>query len=113
MSADVDNVEAITMQTNCPVNRTKYTDYIAARCQCTKGPKVKAGVFYNNNIGKCTADQVAASDSRPTVAGTFVWSVLPCGVCVMSVWECVGVCGSVWVCGCGWVWVVRVFVEGV
>ena len=28
----------------------------------------------NNNIGKCTSDQVKNSDLRPTVAGTFVWS---------------------------------------
>ena len=32
------------------------------------------GVFYNNNIGQCTAQQVMESDSRDFVAGTFVWS---------------------------------------
>jgi len=31
-------------------------------------------VFYNNNIGKCTAQQVIASDSRDFVAGTYIWS---------------------------------------
>ena len=33
------------------------------------------GVFYNNNIGKCTAQQVIASDSRDFVAGTYIWYV--------------------------------------
>ena len=41
---------------------------------CENGPKVPKGTFYNNNIGKCTADQVAESDTRDTVAGTFIWS---------------------------------------
>lgn len=41
---------------------------------CTDGPKVKPGVFYNNNIGQCTAEQVIASDAPDYVAGTFVWS---------------------------------------
>lgn len=36
------------------------------------------GTFYNNNIGKCTADQVLASDSREFVTGTFVWSGFDC-----------------------------------
>lgn len=32
------------------------------------------GVFYNNNIGQCTAEQVNRSDSRDFLAGTFIWS---------------------------------------
>jgi beta-galactosidase/beta-glucuronidase len=36
------------------------------------------GTFYNNNIGKCTADQVLYSDSRDFVTGTFVWSGFDC-----------------------------------
>eukprot|EP01047_Picozoa_sp_COSAG01_P019605 COSAG01_NODE_1095_length_11714_cov_9.062930_4_plen_121_part_00 len=32
------------------------------------------GRFYNNEIAECTASQVARSDSREFVAGTFVWS---------------------------------------
>lgn len=41
---------------------------------CTGGPKVPEGVFYNNNIGKCTSDQVIRSDSLDYVSGTFIWS---------------------------------------
>ena len=41
---------------------------------CEAGPAVPPGVFYNNNIGECTSSQVIESDSRDTVAGTFVWS---------------------------------------
>ena len=33
-----------------------------------------SGVFYNNNIGQCTAEQVADSDLTDYVTGTFVWS---------------------------------------
>jgi hypothetical protein len=36
------------------------------------------GTFYNNNIGKCTAQQVMESDSRDFVTGTFVWSGFDC-----------------------------------
>ena len=32
------------------------------------------GVFYNNNIGECTAQQVQISDHPEYIAGTFVWS---------------------------------------
>merc|ERR1711871_1523511 len=32
------------------------------------------GIFYNNEISKCTADQVARTDLREDVAGTFLWS---------------------------------------
>ena len=31
-------------------------------------------IFYNNNIGECTSSQVAYSDTRDFVAGTFIWS---------------------------------------
>lgn len=31
-------------------------------------------VFYNNNIGECTSEQVMESDSLDYVSGTFVWS---------------------------------------
>jgi len=41
---------------------------------CEDGPKVPPGVFYNNNIGQCTADQVVESDSLDYLTGTFVWS---------------------------------------
>ena len=41
---------------------------------CTDGPHVAPGTFYNNNIGTCTAEQVAISDTRDAVAGTFIWS---------------------------------------
>jgi hypothetical protein len=39
---------------------------------CTGGAAagLPNGTFYNNNIGQCTAKQVMASDSRPTVTGT-------------------------------------------
>eukprot|EP01062_Namystynia_karyoxenos_P053520 TRINITY_DN4338_c0_g1_i1.p1 TRINITY_DN4338_c0_g1~~TRINITY_DN4338_c0_g1_i1.p1 ORF type:complete len:979 (+),score=225.56 TRINITY_DN4338_c0_g1_i1:75-2939(+) len=37
-------------------------------------PGAEYGTFYNNEISQCTATQIAASDSRPFVAGTFVWS---------------------------------------
>lgn len=43
---------------------------------CTDGPKVVPGTFYNNNIGKCTADQVIASDGLDYVAGTYARSDL-------------------------------------
>ena len=36
--------------------------------------KLPAGYFYNNNIGECTAHQVAYSDAPDYVTGTFVWS---------------------------------------
>eukprot|EP01060_Flectonema_neradi_P002083 TRINITY_DN1125_c0_g4_i1.p1 TRINITY_DN1125_c0_g4~~TRINITY_DN1125_c0_g4_i1.p1 ORF type:complete len:860 (+),score=185.18 TRINITY_DN1125_c0_g4_i1:47-2626(+) len=36
--------------------------------------KLPAGVFYNNNIGECTSEQVAESDSLEYLTGTFVWS---------------------------------------
>ena len=42
---------------------------------CVNGPSVSPGTFYNNNIGKCTAQQVIESDSPDYVAGTFVWYV--------------------------------------
>ena len=42
---------------------------------CAKPPApLPAGEFYNNNIGVCTAGQVAMSDAPDYVAGTFVWS---------------------------------------
>lgn len=42
---------------------------------CVDPPKpLPAGVFYNNNIGQCTLEQVNASDSPDYVTGTFVWS---------------------------------------
>lgn len=41
---------------------------------CVNGPAVKPGTFYNNNIGKCTSEQVMYSDEPDYVAGTFVWS---------------------------------------
>lgn len=43
-------------------------------CQGGAAAGLDPGVFYNNNIGKCTAQQVMESDSRDFVAGTFIWS---------------------------------------
>jgi hypothetical protein len=34
----------------------------------------RPGLFYNNEIQNCTATQILESDSRPFLAGTFVWS---------------------------------------
>jgi hypothetical protein len=43
-------------------------------CNGGKAAGLGPGVFYNNNIGKCTAQQVSESDARQFVAGTFIWS---------------------------------------
>ena len=43
-------------------------------CDGGKAAGLGPGVFYNNNIGKCTAQQVTQSDSRDFVAGTYIWS---------------------------------------
>jgi len=62
------------------------------------------GTFYNNNIGECTAKQVAESDSRDFVTGTFVWSGFDCefdlarrgrGAAVQLYLETLSVLGSV------------------
>ena len=45
-----------------------------AWCGGKSGSAASDGTFYNNEIGVCTAAQVERSDSRPFVAGTFVWS---------------------------------------
>jgi hypothetical protein len=44
------------------------------KCHDPMGHGGNDGVFYNNEIAKCTADQVAESDSRDFNSGTFVWS---------------------------------------
>lgn len=43
-------------------------------CHDALGHGGSDGVFYNNEIAKCTADQVAWSDLRDFNSGTFVWS---------------------------------------
>ena len=43
-------------------------------CGGTSGASASDGTFYNNEIGACTASQVARSDGRAFVAGTFIWS---------------------------------------
>lgn len=43
-------------------------------CTDLQGHGGHDGVFYNNNIAECTAEQVQWSDSRDFNAGTFVWS---------------------------------------
>ena len=45
-----------------------------SNCVDTVGHGGADGVFYNNEIAKCTADQVAYSDARDFNVGTFVWS---------------------------------------
>jgi hypothetical protein len=47
------------------------------------GPAVAEGVYYNNNIGKCTADQVLRSDSRPT--GTQCIQCIQCMQCIQCI----------------------------
>jgi hypothetical protein len=41
---------------------------------CVGPPANADGVFYNNNIGACTSEQVMRSDALDYVSGTFVWS---------------------------------------
>ena len=59
---------------------------------CVHGPKVDPGVFYNNNIGQCTSQQVMESDQLDYVAGTFVWSGFDCkAIFIVRVFSCYAV----------------------
>ena len=51
------------------VDQDKCKDPQDGGCGGVPGP-----VFYNNNIGACTAEQVQMSDGPDYMAGTFVWS---------------------------------------
>eukprot|EP00425_Heterocapsa_triquetra_P008678 CAMPEP_0195138142 /NCGR_PEP_ID=MMETSP0448-20130528/157226_1 /TAXON_ID=66468 /ORGANISM="Heterocapsa triquestra, Strain CCMP 448" /LENGTH=335 /DNA_ID=CAMNT_0040176399 /DNA_START=29 /DNA_END=1033 /DNA_ORIENTATION=- len=46
----------------------------SGKCSDSSGRGASEGVFYNNEIAQCTADQVWWSDSRDFNLGTFVWS---------------------------------------
>lgn len=60
---------------SCPKPRpSSCTQGCRVDCQGSYSGDDTDGVFYNNEVSQCTATQVARSDGRDFVSGTFVWS---------------------------------------
>eukprot|EP01065_Artemidia_motanka_P030865 TRINITY_DN3700_c1_g1_i2.p1 TRINITY_DN3700_c1_g1~~TRINITY_DN3700_c1_g1_i2.p1 ORF type:complete len:955 (+),score=244.92 TRINITY_DN3700_c1_g1_i2:106-2970(+) len=69
-----DKPEMATECCSCLSQRGEDQDFCPKPKDGVTCPGAEYGTFYNNEISQCTATQVAESDSRPFVAGTFIWS---------------------------------------